>query len=226
MSATVVACPSGRVFVAGGSWEDRKRVRFLKSFRELKPRTKKCEILELSSMGARRDCIGAVCVPANGPGQGERIVLVGGRKKISIYSDRAECFDTTRHRWVEMDRLNYARKSPAVCCFNGQFVYVFGGRANKTATKSESKYVTQFERCEMLPGVSSPWEVLDLQINPDLIYGSLAAVQTKEKTILLIGGKSTTEEGEQLKIATQFLPLKGEQGKIKKARQIEIPAHV
>ena len=104
-------------------------------------------------------------------------------------------------------------------------MYVFGGRAHLDYASKKFTYVSQVEQCELHKGKPSDWRVLNLNISPELIHGSIAAVQVAEDTILVIGGSRDDENGDSKKLVTKFMPMKGEGGKFKeKGRMVEILA--
>ena len=64
--------------------------------------------------------------------------------------------------WVDMAPLSYARRSPAVCCFGKNYVYVFGGKGEDVTNIKDYIYVISIERCRIKKRKVSEWEILDI----------------------------------------------------------------
>ena len=223
-NATVILSPAGRVFFAGGSWIEEGREEFYRDFREMKIRNKVCDLEELGDMKEGADRMGYACMAFDSDPKREHIILVGGRRQGISYAGSAAFFDTRNEDWVDMVPLTHARKSPAVCCFGKNYVYVFGGKGEDYTGQKDQIYVTKIERCRINKRNASEWEMLDIELRSDLIRSSLVAVATSNDSILLIGGRGKLENGKNEKQVVNFIPNLMQAGAYQERGIVEIPA--
>ena len=96
--------------------------------RELHLKKEEAGFATLDRMQVGRSNMGAAFVLCGGKENKkfERLLLVGERE-VSDVSDMTECYDVNRYKWIEIQRLFFARNNPAVCSFNAELVFVFGG---------------------------------------------------------------------------------------------------
>ena len=138
---------------------------YLDLLRELHLKEEEAGFATLDRMQVGRSTMGTTFVLCGGKEDKkfELLFLVGGREAGAV-SDMAECYDVNRYKWIETQRLFFARENPAVCAFNAELVFVFGGQRGNSNTMSISndQFETNIEWCSIVNGQPSDWLVLKL----------------------------------------------------------------
>ena len=108
------------------------------------------------------------------------VVVAGGYASANQVQDTVEKFDIQNNNWVELPRLNEAKASLSLLCFNNRDLYSFGGLVRGSSAQT----LNTIERLNLV--MPTKWTRLDVVLPWNAC--DLGCVQIDEHQILIMGG--------------------------------------
>lgn len=117
------------------------------------------------------------------------LCVVGGLIKEAEIVSGSEVYDVLTNTWAYSGVLNHPRIAVAVCSFNAQYVYAFGGKTKADDATAESNVI----ECLDTRQVIKTWVVIHCSdecchINTDRMW----CIQASESTVIVFGADKTT----------------------------------
>lgn len=133
-------------------------------------------IIEMNSMNYARSNHGLIYL-------NNFIYSIGGILNDGKYTDKCERFDIINKNWKSICPLNHCISNMAICIFNNDSIFVFGGKVDDNfLSKSIEKYNVNIDKW-----INICYKIEDPPINFRLLASS-AAIQINSSQIFIFGG--------------------------------------